>query len=70
MLATSTLASKYRKVATMDEFLERVFFLGKVAVTVLLYFVGLNYMAIYLLVWLGECCWAFSARTTEADGGM
>eukprot|EP00752_Nemacystus_decipiens_P013491 g11950.t1 len=50
-LAAATLLSKYRKMATFDELLDRVFFLGKAAVAVLLFFVGIPHMVSYLIVW-------------------
>lgn len=53
-LAAASLLSKYRKIATFDELLERVFFLGKAAVAVLLYFIGAPYMVSYLTVWAGS----------------
>lgn len=52
-LAAATLLSKYRKMATFDEFLERLFFVGKAAVAVLLFFVGIPHMVSYLIVWTG-----------------
>lgn len=52
-LAAATLLSKYRKMATVDELLERFFFLGKAAVAVLLFFVGVPYMVSYLIGWAG-----------------
>ncbi|CAM9765885.1 unnamed protein product [Discosporangium mesarthrocarpum] len=54
-LASVSLLSKYRKVATVDELLDRTFFLGKTAVTVLLYFIDVRLS-------LGYCiCWAVLA---------
>ncbi|CAM9166812.1 unnamed protein product [Scytosiphon promiscuus] len=50
-LAAATLISKYRKMATFDELLERLFFLGKAAVVVLLFFVGIPQMVSYLMLW-------------------
>lgn len=52
-LATATLVSKYRKVATFDEFLARFFVIGKAAVAVLLFFVGTPHMVSYLILWTG-----------------
>lgn len=52
-LAAATLGSKYRKIATFDELLERTFFLGKAAVAALLFFVGIPYMVSYLILWTG-----------------
>lgn len=52
-LAVATLLSKYRKMATVDELLERFFFLGKAAVAILLFFVGVPYMVSYLIGWTG-----------------
>lgn len=52
-LAVATLFSKYRKIATFDELLERLFFVGKSTVSVLLYFVGVLHMVSYLLIWAG-----------------
>lgn len=52
-LAAATLLSKYRKMATFDEVLDRLFFLGKAAVAVLLFFVGIPHMMSYLIVWTG-----------------
>lgn len=52
-LAAATLFSKYRKIATFDELLERLFFVGKSTVSVLLYFVGVLHMVSYLLLWAG-----------------
>lgn len=52
-LAAATLISKYRKMATFDELLERLFFLGKAAVVVLLFFVGIPHMLSYLILWTG-----------------
>ncbi|CAN0226575.1 unnamed protein product [Ectocarpus sp. 6 AP-2014] len=50
-LATATLVSKYRKMATFDEFLARFFVIGKAAVAVLLFFVGIPHMVWYLILW-------------------
>eukprot|EP00903_Cladosiphon_okamuranus_P017444 g16068.t1 len=50
-LAAATLVSKYRKIATFDELLDRLFFIGKAAVAVLLFFVGIPHMVSYLIVW-------------------
>lgn len=52
-LATATLVSKYRKMATFDEFLARFFVIGKAAVAVLLFFVGIPHMVWYLILWTG-----------------
>lgn len=52
-LAAATLISKYRKMATFDELFERLFFLGKAAVVVLLFFVGIRPMVSYLILWTG-----------------
>lgn len=52
-LAAATLLSKYRKMATFDELLDRLFFHGKAAVVVLLFFVGVSHMVSYLIVWSG-----------------
>lgn len=52
-LAAATLLSKYRKMATFDELLERFFFLGKAAVAILLFFVGGPHMVSYLIGWAG-----------------
>ncbi|CAM9337807.1 unnamed protein product, partial [Hapterophycus canaliculatus] len=50
-LAAATLISKYRKLATFDELLERLFFLGKAAVVVLLFFIGVPQMVSFLILW-------------------
>lgn len=50
-LAAATLLSKYRKMATFDELLERLSFVGKVAVAVLLFFIGVPHMVSYLIIW-------------------
>ncbi|CAM9338576.1 unnamed protein product [Pylaiella littoralis] len=50
-LAAATLLSKYRKMATVDELLERFFFLGKAAVAILLFFIGVPHMVSYLIGW-------------------
>lgn len=52
-LAIATLVSKYRKMATFDEFLARFFVIGKAAVAVLLFFVGIPHMVSYLILWTG-----------------
>lgn len=52
-LAAATLASKYRKIATFDELLERTFFLGKTAIAALLFFIGIPHMVSYLILWTG-----------------
>lgn len=52
-LAAATLLSKYRKIATFDELLDRLFFLGKAAVAVLLFFVGVPHVATYVILWAG-----------------
>lgn len=66
-LGATTMLSKYRKIATVDELLERLFFVGKAAVTVLLYFIGARHAAAYLLLWTGAFCTVskniFSVRT-------
>lgn len=54
-LAAATLLSKYRKMATVDELLERFFFLGKAAVAILLFFIGVPHMVSYLIGWTGAC---------------
>jgi len=53
-LAATALLSKYRKMATFDEFLSRLFFHGKAAVTVLLFLVGVAHVVSYLMAWIGE----------------
>lgn len=52
-LAATSLLSKYRKIATFDEFLDRLFFLGKAAVAAMLFFVGIPYVASYVILWAG-----------------
>lgn len=52
-LAAATLVSKYRKIATFDELLERTFFLGKAAIAALLFFIGIPHMVSYLILWTG-----------------
>lgn len=52
-LAGATLLSKYRKIATFDELLERLFFLGKATVAVLLFFVGVLHVISYIIIWAG-----------------
>lgn len=52
-LAAASLFSKYRKIATFDELLERLFFTGKTCVAVLLLFFGVPHLVSYLLVWAG-----------------
>ena len=67
-LATVALLSKYRKMATFDEFLERLFFHGKAAVTILLFLVGLGHMVSYLIAWIGEfstCCFCYLNELSE-----
>ncbi len=53
-LAATALLSKYRKMATFDEFLDRLFFHGKAAVTVLLFLVGVAHVVSYLVAWIGQ----------------
>jgi len=62
-LAATALLSKYRKMATFDEFLDRLFFHGKAAVTVLLFLVGVAHVVSYLIAWIGEfrMCFSFAA---------
>lgn len=52
-LAAASMLSKYRKIATFDELLERLFFLGKASVAILLFFIGVPHLVSYLLVWTG-----------------
>lgn len=52
-LAIATLLSKYRKIATFDELVDRLFFLGKSAVAILLYFVGVPHAVSYVILWAG-----------------
>lgn len=39
--------------ATFDELIDRLFFLGKAAVAVLLFFIGVPHMVSYLIIWTG-----------------
>ncbi|CAM9104190.1 unnamed protein product [Choristocarpus tenellus] len=50
-LASVTIISKYRKIATLDEFLDRLFFLGKTTVAVLLYFIDIRLSLAFSICW-------------------
>eukprot|EP00904_Undaria_pinnatifida_P003660 jgi/Undpi1/13295/HiC_scaffold_8.g02957.m1 len=50
-LAAASLLSKYRKIATFDELLDKLFFHGKSSVAILLFFVGVPHSVSYILIW-------------------
>lgn len=53
-LAAASLLSKYRKIATFDELLDKLFFHGKSSVAILLFFVGVPHSVSYILIWTGK----------------
>lgn len=67
-LAVATLVSKYHKIATIDELLDRLFFLGKAAIAVLLYFVGVRHFLSYIILGTGTCVCGAAAFQEQCTG--